>query len=71
MNWNSQDQVIPLLQSMGFKTKTEDKKTGESKDSMVEKLIINQKVLMMSLLNCIMMIIRRQLKFVVPMDNNI
>ena len=43
MNWNSQDQVIPLLQSMGFKTKTEDKKTGESKESMVEKLIINQK----------------------------
>lgn len=43
MNWNSQDQVIPLLQSMGFKTKTEDKKTGVSKESMVEKLITNQK----------------------------
>lgn len=43
MNWNSQDQIIPLLQSMGFKTKTEDKKTGESKESMVEKLIVNQK----------------------------
>ena len=43
MNWNSQDMVIPLLQKMGFKTKTEDKKTGESKESMVEKLIKKQK----------------------------
>lgn len=43
MNWNSQDMVIPLLQSMGFQTKTEDKKTGESKESMVEKLIKKQK----------------------------
>lgn len=43
MNWNSQNMVIPLLQQMGFKTKTEDKKTGESKESMVEKLIKKQK----------------------------
>jgi DNA polymerase I-like protein with 3'-5' exonuclease and polymerase domains len=43
MNWNSRDMVIPLLQQMGFKTKTEDKKTGESKESMVDKLIKKQK----------------------------
>lgn len=43
MNWNSSDMVIPLLQQLGFKTKTEDKNTGESKESMVEKLIKKQK----------------------------
>lgn len=43
MNWNSSDMIIPLLQHMGFQTKTEDKKTGESKESMVEKLIKKQK----------------------------
>ena len=43
MNWNSSEMVVPLLQQLGFKTKTEDKKTGESKESMVEKLIRKQK----------------------------
>lgn len=43
MNWNSQDMVIPLLKLMGFDVKIEDKKTGESKESMVEKLIMKQK----------------------------
>ena len=43
MNWNSQDMVIPLLKRLGFDVKTEDKKTGEKKESMVEKLIRKQK----------------------------
>ena len=43
INWNSQDMVIPLLKRLGFKVDTEDKKTGEKKESMVEKLIRKQK----------------------------
>lgn len=43
INWSSPKQVIPFVQILGFSTKTEDKKTGESKDSVVEKLLAKQK----------------------------
>jgi hypothetical protein len=43
INWSSSKQVIPFVQLLGFSTKTEDKKTGESKDSVVEKLLAAQK----------------------------
>lgn len=43
INWSSSKQVIPFVQLLGFNTKTEDKKTGESKDSVVEKLLASQK----------------------------
>lgn len=43
INWSSPKQVIPFVQLLGFSTKTEDKKTGESKDSVVEKLLAKQK----------------------------
>lgn len=43
VNWSSQKQVIPIVQEIGFKTATEDKKTGTSKDSIVEKLLGKQK----------------------------
>lgn len=43
INWSSPKQVIPLVQQLGFKTLTEDKKTGEAKDSIVEKLLAQQK----------------------------
>lgn len=43
INWSSSKQVIPFVQTLGFKTSTEDKKTGESKDSVVEKLLTKQK----------------------------
>lgn len=43
INWSSSKQVIPFVQLLGFSTKTEDRKTGESKDSVVEKLLKQQK----------------------------
>lgn len=43
INWASPAQVIPIFQMLGFNTKTDDKKTGESKDSVVEKLLAMQK----------------------------
>lgn len=43
INWNSSSQVVELCKMLGFNTKTEDKKTGESKDSVVEKLLKKQK----------------------------
>lgn len=43
VDWNSSKQVIPVLQALGFNTKTKDKKTKEEKDSAVENLIVNQK----------------------------
>lgn len=43
INWSSASQIIPLLKLLGFNVKTEDKKTGESKESAVEKLIKKQK----------------------------
>lgn len=43
INWSSSKQVIPFVKVLGFKTTTEDKKTGESKESVVEKLLNKQK----------------------------
>lgn len=43
INWSSPAQVTQLAKELGFDTKTEDKKTGESKDSVVEKLLAKQK----------------------------
>lgn len=43
INWASSKQVIPFVQSLGFKTDAKDKKTGESKDSIVEKVLGKQK----------------------------
>lgn len=43
VDWNSPKQVIPVLQELGFNTKTKDKKTKQEKDSALEKLIAVQK----------------------------
>lgn len=43
VNWNSGKQVIEILKELGFDTKVKDKKTGETKDSALEKVIRNQK----------------------------
>lgn len=43
INWASSKQVIPFVQLLGFKAETRDKKTGESKDSIVEKVLAKQK----------------------------
>lgn len=43
INWASSKQVIPFVQDLGFKTDSRDKKTGESKDSIVEKVLAKQK----------------------------
>lgn len=43
INWSSSKQVIPFVQILGFSTQSEDKKTGKSKDSVVEKLLAKQK----------------------------
>lgn len=43
LNWSSSTQLIPFVQMLGFDTKTTDKKSGESKDSVVEKLLKKQK----------------------------
>ena len=43
INWSSSTQLIPFVQALGFDTRTEDKKSGESKDSVVEKLLKKQK----------------------------
>ena len=43
LNWDSSDQVIYFCQLLGFDTKTEDKQTGEDKDSVVEKHLKKQK----------------------------
>lgn len=43
INWNSSSQVVDLCKMLGFDTRTEDKKTGVSKDSVVEKLLKKQK----------------------------
>lgn len=42
INWSSPLQVTQLAQELGFDTKVEDKKTGESKDSIVEKQLTKQ-----------------------------
>ena len=43
INWNAPQQVVELAQFLGFDTKTADKKTGEDKDSVVEKVLKGQK----------------------------
>ena len=43
INWASSSQVIPLLKKLGFNTTIEDKKTGEDKDSAMEKVLKKQK----------------------------
>lgn len=43
INWASSRQVIPFMQMLGFDTSSKDKKTGESKDSVVEKVLAKQK----------------------------
>ena len=43
INWASSKQVIPLLKKLGFNTTVEDKKSGEDKDSAMEKVLKKQK----------------------------
>lgn len=43
INWASSTQVIPLLKKLGFDTTIEDNKTGEDKDSAMEKVLKKQK----------------------------
>lgn len=43
INWSSAKQLIPLFQHMGFDTKTQDKQSGETKDSISDKVIAKQK----------------------------
>jgi DNA polymerase I-like protein with 3'-5' exonuclease and polymerase domains len=43
VNWSSSQQVIKIAKILGFNTKTKDKKTGESKDSVLEKALSVQK----------------------------
>lgn len=43
VDWNSAKQVVPVLQELGFNTKTKDKKTKAEKDTALEKLIVTQK----------------------------
>lgn len=43
INWASSKQVIPFFQMLGFDTTAKDKKTGDAKDSVVEKVLAKQK----------------------------
>lgn len=43
INWASSNQVVSLLKKLGFNTTVEDKKTGEDKDSAMEKVLKKQK----------------------------
>ena len=43
INWASSSQVVKVAKILGFDTKTKDKKTGEDKDSVLEKLLKAQK----------------------------
>lgn len=43
INWSSAKQTIPFFQMLGFDTTAKDKKTGEYKDSVVEKVLAKQK----------------------------
>jgi DNA polymerase I-like protein with 3'-5' exonuclease and polymerase domains len=43
INWDSSTQVVKLAKSLGFNTTTQDKKTGEDKDSVLEKYLKSQK----------------------------
>ena len=43
INWDSSSQVVKLAKDLGFDTKVQDKKTGENKDSVLEKVLKGQK----------------------------
>lgn len=43
INWASSTQVIPLLKKLGFDTRVQDKKSGEDKESAMEKVLKKQK----------------------------
>ena len=43
INWASSKQTIPFFQMLGFNTTAKDKKTGDLKDSVVEKVLAKQK----------------------------
>ena len=43
VNWDSSQQVIKIAKKLGFNTSTQDKKTGEDKDTVLEKELSNQK----------------------------
>lgn len=43
INWASSKQLIPFFQYLGFKTTVEDRKKGELKESITEKVIKSQK----------------------------
>ena len=43
INWASSSQVVKIAKILGFNTSTKDKKTGEDKDSVLEKLLKAQK----------------------------
>lgn len=43
INWASSKQTIPFFQMLGFDTTAKDKKTGDLKDSVVEKVLAKQK----------------------------
>ena len=43
INWSSSQQVIKVAKILGFDTKIQDKKTGEDKDSVLEKYLKAQK----------------------------
>lgn len=43
INWSSSSQVVKVAKILGFDTKVQDKKTGEDKDSVIEKHLKKQK----------------------------
>lgn len=43
INWDSPKQVTEFFKLLGFDTTTQDKKTGEDKDSVLEKVLASQK----------------------------
>ena len=43
INWDSPEQVIKVAKKLGFNTTVQDKKTGEDKDSVLEKSLSTQK----------------------------
>lgn len=43
VNWSSSQQVIKVAKALGFNTIVQDKKTGEDKDSVIEKHLSSQK----------------------------
>ena len=43
INWSSSQQVVKIAKELGFNTEVKDKKTGEDKDSVLEKHLKTQK----------------------------